>query len=485
MTTSTGSADLSHPPPESDAARLEAPDVVLVGCVSQKNLQPAPARDLYRSELFRRRRLWAEASGRPWWIVSAEYGLVAPDDVIAPYDTRIATLPLEARRLLAASVADDLETHVGDLVGVNVELHAGEEYFLTVGPDLLRRGARLSRPLKGLRIGEQLAWYGRQLGLEGSSGGRPGRPTPEHRVELTGDGRGLSRRITELFVSGNLDLSRWPSPPEAGWNGMPEVVAAERLGALGASNAELRLFLTFNVAMDRARDADLLARRAVRMFEGAPWTFHPSEIASRSLSELSDRLREYGVSQRHSVDAFGWRVLAETLNDPMRSPEARKAIHEGHADASRLLDELRSTTAEGTQLFPLLSGPKISALWVRLLAYPGRAAITSMKKVPVAVDVQVRKVTEYLGVTDTGFLDLDEARAPIQQTWARDVATHGAAGPSGIADTPGALDPALWFYGKWGCTACQTAGRKHPISVVCADCRFPLRTSSTDRDGGT
>ena len=65
-------------------------DAVLLGCVSQKQATPMAAKDLYRSELFRRRRLWAEASGKPWWIVSAEYGLVDPDEVIAPYDTRIA-----------------------------------------------------------------------------------------------------------------------------------------------------------------------------------------------------------------------------------------------------------------------------------------------------------------------------------------------------------------------------------------------------------
>ena len=48
-------------------------------------------------------------------------------------------------------------------------------------------------------------------------------------------------------------------------------------------------------------------------------------------------------------------------------------------------------------------------------------------------------------------------------------------GTSGEVEfTPGALDPALWFYAKWGCTFCQHAGAKLPISAVCAGCRFPL-----------
>jgi hypothetical protein len=457
---------------------LAEPDAILVGCVSQKNTDPAPAKDLYRSELFRRRRLWAEASKRPWWIVSAEYGLVAPDEVIAPYDTRIAALSAADRARLARGVAERLESEIGPLRAKVLELHAGDEYFLAVAPELRRRGAAVVRPLEGLRIGEQLGWYGDHLHLEPTTGGAQVRRRPARSAaSMIGNGRGLSHVITKLFVSGGLDLSSRRGAPASGWDGMPEVVATSRLRQLGASEAELRLFLTFAAAMDRARDADVLARRAVRMFEAAPWTFAPDEISRRTLRDLTDALKEFGVSQRHSVDVFGWRTLAETLNDPSVAPESRAAIHQGQADARRLTAELASTSKQGTPLFPLLSGPKVSALWVRLLAFPGGATITSMETVPVAVDVQVRKVTEYLAVTDTGDLDLIDARSPIQETWARDVDGHGAAGPEAVANTPGALDPALWFYAKWGCTFCENAGRKLPISPICGDCRFPARSA--------
>ena len=164
--------------------------------------------------------------------------------------------------------------------------------------------------------------------------------------------------------------------------------------------------------------------------------------------------------------------MAETLVDPQLAPEAQSAIYDGRADARRVLAELASETRSGTSLFPLLGGPKVGPLWVRLLAHPGGAEISSLDAVPVAVDVQVRKVTEYLGVTDTAGRDLEDVRALIQATWARDVAEHGADGPAGLRDTPGALDPALWFYAKWGCTFCERAGRRLPISPVCEECGF-------------
>jgi hypothetical protein len=120
-------------------APISPPDAVLLGCVSQKNASPMAAKDLYRSELFRRRRRYAEASGRPWWIVSAEYGLVDPDRVIAPYDTRITRLPLAARHELADLVAADLERALGTLTGRRIEIHAGDEYVLAIGPALRGR----------------------------------------------------------------------------------------------------------------------------------------------------------------------------------------------------------------------------------------------------------------------------------------------------------------------------------------------------------
>lgn len=188
------------------------------------------------------------------------------------------------------------------------------------------------------------------------------------------------------------------------------------------------------------------------------------------------------MSQRHSADAFGWRLLAETLADSTLAPATHAAIDVGRADANDLLAELAMTTAAGTPLFPLLGGPKIANLWIRLLAYPGSADITSLAVVQVAVDVQVRKVTEYLAVTETGGHALDDVRPVIEATWSQDVLNHGASGPPGLDGTPGALDPALWFFGKWGCTFCERARRRVPISDICGECRFPATTGGASLD---
>mgnify|MGYP001376636746 CR=1 FL=1 len=107
--------------------------------------------------------------------------------------------------------------------------------------------------------------------------------------------------------------------------------------------------------------------------------------------------------------------------------------------------------SSGQSWFPLLRGPKISVLWVRMLVDPGGATISGIESLPVAVDVQIRKVSEYLGITDTGGLRLETARPIIQSAWS-DLQAE-AVGPPSLAGTAAALDPAIWFSGSGGVRA--------------------------------
>ena len=111
-------------------------------------------------------------------------------------------------------------------------------------------------------------------------------------------------------------------------------------------------------------------------------------------------------------------------------------------------------------------------MWVRMLAYPGGADIQGLEALQVAVDTRVRKATEYLGVTKTRSRPLEQVRNTIQEAWSEDVRRSGAEAPAALANTAAALDPALWFFGKWGCTHCERVGHKVPIAKVCAVCVF-------------
>ena len=145
---------------ESDAAPKASPTLLLVACVKEKLPSPAAARDLYVSPLFRKERSYAERTGLPWFILSAEHGLVAPDEWLAPYERYLPDTPPSFRRAWGAWVIERLALLAGDLTGRVIEVHAGSAYVDVLRAPLAEKGASLHEPLAGLAMGQRLAWYG-------------------------------------------------------------------------------------------------------------------------------------------------------------------------------------------------------------------------------------------------------------------------------------------------------------------------------------
>jgi len=144
-------------------------DVVLVGCVKSKRPVGAPAKDLYTSDYFTKMRSYAEATGLPWFILSAEHGLIDPDEWLEPYERYLPDTSREYRSAWGEQVAVQLEQAVGPLAGLVVDVHAGGAYVDALEPELLRRGAEVVDQLKGLSFGRRLSWYLHQAGTESAS----------------------------------------------------------------------------------------------------------------------------------------------------------------------------------------------------------------------------------------------------------------------------------------------------------------------------
>lgn len=134
--------------------------LVLITCVKTKRTRPSAAKDLYTSVLFTKQRGYAEASGVPWYILSAEYGLVVPDAWLSPYERYLPSTPATFREAWGIWVAARLELLAGPLIGRVVEAHASAPYIQAMRPHLEVRGATVTDPLHGLSMGARLAWYG-------------------------------------------------------------------------------------------------------------------------------------------------------------------------------------------------------------------------------------------------------------------------------------------------------------------------------------
>jgi len=171
--------------PMSDHRRRQSPttsastsvDVMLVGCVKKKRETARPAKDLYCSALWAKRRAYVEASGVRWFILSAEHGLVDPDTLLQPYDTTLKTMSSAERRAWATEVDHQIAAKYGPLIGNLVEIHAGMDYQQHLRPLLAARGASITYPLEGLSQGRQLQWY------DSAQGARTPHKPPEANAE--------------------------------------------------------------------------------------------------------------------------------------------------------------------------------------------------------------------------------------------------------------------------------------------------------------
>jgi hypothetical protein len=128
--------------------------VYLISCVSKKSTTPSKARDLYTSDWFLKARDYVESTRSPWFILSAEHGLVPPDLMLAPYERTLNAMSAPERKAWAARVKAQMETSLPD--ADRIVVLAGlryREYLM----DYLRQRAKLVEvPMEGLTIGKQL-----------------------------------------------------------------------------------------------------------------------------------------------------------------------------------------------------------------------------------------------------------------------------------------------------------------------------------------
>lgn len=130
--------------------------ICLISCVSKKAPNKAQARELYVSDLFEKGRAYAESRFDEWYILSAEYCLLHPDQIIAPYERTLNKMSKDARREWADLAYASIVSKVAP--GSYIAFLAGERYRENLAGKLAESGYKVRIPLEGLRIGMQLSW---------------------------------------------------------------------------------------------------------------------------------------------------------------------------------------------------------------------------------------------------------------------------------------------------------------------------------------
>lgn len=131
---------------EDDEEDLEqlVPDIILLGSVGERVNVPAPAKEVFRDTEFQLSRLEAEVSGSEWFILSAEHGLVAPNEWMSPDSRTLADMDPEYRLVWASWVVTRLQSLVGSLDGMLVRVDAPNPFIGPLFAGLQDAGAVVS-----------------------------------------------------------------------------------------------------------------------------------------------------------------------------------------------------------------------------------------------------------------------------------------------------------------------------------------------------
>lgn len=160
------------------------PDVIrtvaLVACCAEKLPHAAPANELYRSTLFRLSQAYAARVAGEVYVLSAQHGLVALDQVLEPYDLALSEMDAWER----AWWAHEVEAQLADVLGAELDVKLDEpdpmdpidsEWFLhdpslrvvLLAGKLYRPAGFVERyleePMAGMGIGQRLSWLRAQV----------------------------------------------------------------------------------------------------------------------------------------------------------------------------------------------------------------------------------------------------------------------------------------------------------------------------------
>jgi len=287
-----------------------------------------------------------------------------------------------------------------------------------------------------------------------------------------GRARAVAKTLESRFAKSGPGISG-QRPPEST---VPAGVARD--------SREHILLLTLTVAVDYMRDADQLWRAARNAFEapGTRYLFDPAQVIAAGRDRVTADLKRTGIGRKTNRDGGAWFTICETLatkwgNDP--SNFLANCDYHAATIIRRLKADYHDVDGKPVPDYPLLRGPKIAPLWIRILRDNAGVQFKGLDEVAIPVDIHVLRATICAGAL-VGSYEGDKTTllAKIREVW-RD-ATQGLRTTTDKPMVALDIDEALWTLSRECCSArgvnLDGPNRSCPLAPVCA-------TGKIDVDG--
>jgi len=133
--------------------------IVLISCVKKKRKNPAKAKDLYISDLFKKSYRYAQLL-KPdnIFILSAKYGLLEPEQIIEPYNETLKDKSSTEIKEWSRRVISELDEKI-DIDKSEIIILAGSKYYKYLLPYI----KNYKLPLGTLPIGSRLSFLKKQI----------------------------------------------------------------------------------------------------------------------------------------------------------------------------------------------------------------------------------------------------------------------------------------------------------------------------------
>jgi len=134
--------------------------IALISCTKLKQSYSCQAQEMYLpSQLFKKASHYIKKQNYDkWFILSAKYGLLNPNNIIKPYDLTLNNMKSEEVKKWSEKVFNQLVICNID----EIDFYTGEKYRKYLIPLLEEKNIICNIPLKELGIGRQLQYYKRR-----------------------------------------------------------------------------------------------------------------------------------------------------------------------------------------------------------------------------------------------------------------------------------------------------------------------------------
>ena len=135
--------------------------IALISCTKLKQDYSCKAEEMYmKSTLFKKATSYIKQQKyNRWFILSAKYGLLIPDEIIEPYNKTLNNMKAQEIKSWAENVFLELNKYKIK----QIDFYVGEKYRKYLIPILIKHNISYSIPLKGLGIGQQLQFYTKEV----------------------------------------------------------------------------------------------------------------------------------------------------------------------------------------------------------------------------------------------------------------------------------------------------------------------------------